>query len=101
LSGEASTLITRQSQSTGALEAQAWLAQQFTLYLFGGFCLRALRGGMLYLKNSFTLFNFGFSVTTQPFRDGFSSNVIATLTGTTEPSKLVLVTAHYDDRGKE
>jgi hypothetical protein len=75
LSGEAtsSTIMTRQAQSQGAITAQNWLAQQFT--------------------------QFGFSVTTQSFRTGYSSNVVATLTGKTEPKKLVLVTAHYDSRG--
>jgi len=38
-------------------------------------------------------------VSTQAFRNGYSSNVVATLTGTTNAKKLVLVTAHYDDRG--
>jgi len=77
LSGEASSLITRQAQSvsgnTGVGAAQTWLQQQFT--------------------------SFGFSVTTQSFRTGYSSNVVATLTGKTSPNKLVLVTAHYDSRG--
>eukprot|EP00026_Physarum_polycephalum_P008803 Phypoly_transcript_08904.p1 GENE.Phypoly_transcript_08904~~Phypoly_transcript_08904.p1 ORF type:complete len:438 (+),score=66.02 Phypoly_transcript_08904:126-1439(+) len=73
LSGEASSLITRQAQSQGAISAQNWLQQQFT--------------------------QFGFSVTTQAFRTGFSSNVVATLPGAVNSKKLVLVTAHYDDRG--
>jgi hypothetical protein len=73
LSGESSTLITRQAQSTGAVTAQNYLQQQFT--------------------------QFGFSTTTQAFRTGYSSNVVATLTGKVDPKKLVLVTAHYDDRG--
>lgn len=73
LSGEASTILTRQAQSTGAVAAQTYLQQQFT--------------------------GFGFTVTTQAFRAGYSSNVVATLVGQVEPTKLVLVTAHYDSRG--
>ena len=46
-----------------------------------------------------TNYRFGFSTTTQAFRTGYSSNVVATLTGKVDPKKLVLVTAHYDDRG--
>jgi Zn-dependent M28 family amino/carboxypeptidase len=73
LSGEASTILTRQAQSTGATAAQTYLQQQFA--------------------------QSGFTVTTQAFRTGYSSNVVATLLGKTDPSKLVLVTAHYDSRG--
>lgn len=73
LSGESSTLITRQAQSSGAVTAQTWLQQQFN--------------------------SFGFSVSTQPFRAGYSSNVMATLAGKVDSKKMVLVTAHYDDRG--
>jgi hypothetical protein len=75
LTGEAtsSNILTRQAQSTGAVSAQTYLQQQFT--------------------------QFGFTVTLQAFRSGYSSNVVATLPGTTDPKKLVLVTAHYDSRG--
>jgi hypothetical protein len=73
LTGEASNIITRQAQSAGALEAQAYLVQQFT--------------------------NFGFKVSTQAFRPGYSSNVLAVLLGVVDPTKYVLVTAHYDSRG--
>jgi len=75
LTGEASTIITRQAQSTGAVAAQTYLQQQFS--------------------------QFGFTVGTQAFRNGYSSNVVATLRGVVNPTKLVLVTAHYDSRGPQ
>jgi hypothetical protein len=73
LSGESSPIWTRQSQSTGAVQAQDYLELQFAQY--------------------------GFTVNTQPFRAGYSSNVVATLQGTLYPDQVVLVCCHYDCRG--
>jgi len=73
LTGESSSIFTRQAQSTGAVAAQNYLELTFVSY--------------------------GFSVSTQQFRAGYSYNVVATLAGTVDPKKLVLVTAHYDSRG--
>jgi len=75
LTGENSTILTRQAQSTGAVVASEYLAAQFTKY--------------------------GFKVATQAFRTAFSSNVIATLEGKGNASKLVLVSGHYDSRGTQ
>jgi len=74
LTGEdGSGILTRQAQSPGAVSAQNYLLDQFA--------------------------GFGFSVSLQPFRSGYSSNVVASLPGIVDPKQLVLVTAHYDSRG--
>eukprot|EP00026_Physarum_polycephalum_P008002 Phypoly_transcript_08076.p1 GENE.Phypoly_transcript_08076~~Phypoly_transcript_08076.p1 ORF type:complete len:446 (+),score=66.47 Phypoly_transcript_08076:169-1506(+) len=73
LTGEASSIHTRQAQSPGAVEAQHHLSDTFE--------------------------KFGFSVKSQFFRTGYSHNVVATLPGTLYPDQLVIVCSHYDDRG--
>jgi len=63
---------TRQSQSTGAVTASNLLASTYT--------------------------QFGWNVTRHSFRAGYSDNIIAQITGTVDPTKIVIVGAYYDDR---
>jgi len=70
---ELSNIHTRQSQSTGARDAQNLLATAFRSY--------------------------GFSVTTHAWRTGYADNVIAELRGTQTPNEIVVIGAHYDSRG--
>jgi len=75
LSGEASNIETRQAQSTGAVLAQNFIADQFGIY--------------------------GLNVSTHAFRAGYSSNVIGDYNGGsngTVSRRLILITAHYDSR---
>jgi len=63
---------TRQSQSTFAVQASAYLQQTFSSY--------------------------GFNTTRIPFRAGYSDNVIAERRGSVNPNKIVIIGAHYDCR---
>lgn len=40
----------------------------------------------------------GLEVSTYPFREGYSENVIAELRGAEDPSKIIVVGGHYDSR---
>jgi len=75
LTGEdpSSTILTRNSYSQGALEAANWIEAQFR--------------------------SFGLSTFQQPFRNGWCPNVIGIKQGVSDPSKIVVVGAHYDSRG--
>jgi len=73
LSGEASDIFSRQSQSVWAVQAQNYIESQFRFY--------------------------GFNASRHFFRAGYSDNVIGNWPGVSEPNKLVLITAHYDSRG--
>jgi len=70
-----SSYVTRQSYSVGALEAQAWLAQE-------------------YLK-------LGYQVITIPFEPRYSDNVIAELKGIENPDNIIILSAHYDSRSTD
>jgi len=74
LSGElsGSPLLTRHSQSQGAVDASSWIATQFQ--------------------------SFGFPTSTQPYRSGYSPNVYAIIPGASDPSKVVILGGHYDSR---
>jgi len=63
---------TRQSQSAGAIEASNYL---FSTYQ-----------------------KFGWNVTRNSFRAGYSDNIIAEIRGASVPSKIVIIGAHYDSR---
>jgi hypothetical protein len=67
-----SNYFTRLATSTEVLKAQDWLAD--------------------------TLKSLGLKVTTTSFRPGFSNNVIAELPGQSDPTKIVVLGAHYDSR---
>jgi len=77
LTGENTTsnILSRNSRSQGAKDASEWIADKFT--------------------------EFGLTVTLQPFRAEFSSNVIGIKYGTTDPNTIVVVGAHYDSRGPD
>eukprot|EP00002_Diphylleia_rotans_P022520 TRINITY_DN440_c0_g1_i1.p1 TRINITY_DN440_c0_g1~~TRINITY_DN440_c0_g1_i1.p1 ORF type:complete len:388 (-),score=86.38 TRINITY_DN440_c0_g1_i1:85-1248(-) len=64
--------FTRQAQSTGAYEAQEWIARIYTAL--------------------------GYSVSIFPFRPDYAPNVIAELRGSIEPEKYVIIGAHFDCR---
>jgi len=75
LSGEAegSPILTRNSLSQGGVTASQWLLKEFA--------------------------SFGFTVSTQPYRDGYSENVVAIWPGGFENNtEVVVVGAHYDSR---
>jgi len=67
-----SSYYSRQSYALGALEAQKWLEQEYLAL--------------------------GFRVITIPFGPDYSDNVIAELKGEEDPSKIVVLSAHYDSR---
>jgi len=67
-----STLLTRNSFSQGALDAAKWIENQFRSY--------------------------GLSTSQEIFRSGYCPNVIGILPGLIDPSKIVIVGAHYDSR---
>jgi len=68
-----SNILTRNSLSVGAKDAAIWIQKHFELYE---------------LKTS-----------TMQFRADYSSNVIGIKEGQKDPSKIVIVGAHYDSRG--
>jgi len=72
LSGEASDIFSRQSQSVWAVQAQNYIESQFRFY--------------------------GFNASRHFFRAGYSENVIGNWPGVGDASRLVLITAHYDSR---
>jgi len=74
LSGEhpSSNIVTRNSLSQGAKDAALWIGKQYEMY--------------------------GLEVSYQPFRDGYSDNVIGVRKGETEPEKVIVFGYHYDDR---
>jgi len=43
----------------------------------------------------------GLGVSTYPFLEGYSDNVIAELPGSVDPSKIVILSAHYDSRSTD
>jgi len=67
-----SAVFTRLATSTAVFEAQAWIKER--------------------------LESLGLEVTTFPFRTGYSDNVIGDLKGAEDPTKIVVVSAHYDSR---
>eukprot|EP00041_Stephanoeca_diplocostata_P036787 m.1358259 g.1358259 ORF g.1358259 m.1358259 type:complete len:468 (+) comp24934_c1_seq31:54-1457(+) len=69
-----STYHSRLSTSGGAVEAEAWITGEMIRY--------------------------GYQVETFPFRDNFSSVVVATKTGSKYPDQLVIAGAHYDSRAR-
>jgi len=77
LSGENTTsgITTRNSYSQGALLAAKWVQDRFTAY--------------------------GLQARQEVFRTGWAPNVIGILPGTTDPSKNVIVCAHYDSRASD
>lgn len=70
-----STILTRNSRSTGAKEAAVWIGGLFKQY--------------------------GLEVSNQIFRTDYSANVIGIKQGATDPSKIVVIGAHYDSRGPD
>jgi hypothetical protein len=67
-----SAFFTRLATSTTVREAEKWIHQQLT--------------------------DLGLQVSTFPFRAGYSSNVIGELKGADDPSKIIVISAHYDSR---
>jgi len=70
-----SNIHTRQAQSSGARQAQNYLATTFQ--------------------------NYGFTVTTHSFQSTYTDNVIAEIRGTTNPDEIVVIGAHYDSRNTD
>lgn len=75
LSGEdsSSNILTRNSVSQGAKDAALWIENEFK--------------------------SFGLTASQIQFRSDYSPNVLGVKLGVTEPSKIVVVGAHYDSRG--
>jgi len=70
-----SNYLTRLSISPTVLEAQKWLEGQYS--------------------------GLGLAVSLFPFQPGYGSNVIAELKGSEDPSKIVVIGAHYDSRSTD
>jgi len=68
-----SNILTRNSISQGAKDASLWIQKQFE--------------------------SFGLETTLTQFRTDYSPNVLGVKLGATDPSKIVIVGAHYDSRG--
>lgn len=49
-----------------------------------------------YLSGRFK--SYGCQVSLMPYRTGFAPNIICEITGTTSPEKVIILSAHYDDR---
>jgi len=75
LTGEdpASNILTRNSISQGAKDASLWIQKQFD--------------------------SFGLSTSLLTFRTDYSPNVLGVKLGATDPTKVVVIGAHYDSRG--
>jgi Zn-dependent M28 family amino/carboxypeptidase len=67
-----SNFLTRLSTASVTTQAQKWIADYFS--------------------------SLGLDVRTEPFRAGYSHNIIAEIPGSVDPSKIVLFGAHYDSR---
>eukprot|EP00041_Stephanoeca_diplocostata_P011085 m.179985 g.179985 ORF g.179985 m.179985 type:complete len:452 (+) comp18405_c0_seq1:162-1517(+) len=75
LTGQSSTIKTRNSIAPDGMVAAEWLKREFE--------------------------SLGFDTALETFQDGYNPNVIATLKGEIEPDTYVIVGAHYDSRGQE
>jgi len=75
LSGEdpASNILTRNSVSQGAIDASLWIQKQFD--------------------------SFGLTTSRLTFRSDYSPNVLGIKQGATDPTKIIVIGAHYDSRG--
>jgi hypothetical protein len=70
-----SSYHTRLATSATVLEAEKWISSQYA--------------------------QLGLGVSTYPFLEGYSDNVIAELPGSVDPSKIVILSAHYDSRSTD